>query len=145
MKWLLLPAALTAGLLVAADAKDDAKKDLDAMQGKWQLASLERDGKSVDVPKDAIRTVKGDTYTINPRPGVTIEGTYKLNADAKPKQIDITPTTGDNKGKTSLGIYEINGDTLKICWAPSGKDRPTEFKSAEGSGVFLAVHKKVKE
>jgi uncharacterized protein (TIGR03067 family) len=146
MKWMVLPAALAAGLLVAADAKDDAvKKDMDALQGKWQLVSLERDGKSVDVPKDAVRVIKGDTYTINPRPDVTIEGKFKIDPTAKPKQIDTTPTTGDNKGKTALGIYEIDGDALKICWAPAGKDRPTEFKSAEGSGVFLAVHKKVKE
>lgn len=129
MKWMLLPAALSVGLLMAADAKDDAvKKDTEAMQGKWQLVSLERDGKSVDVPKDAVRVVKDDTYTITPRPGVTIEGTYKIDPTAKPKTIDITPTTSDNKGKTALGIYEIDGDMLKICWAPSGKDRPTEFK-----------------
>ncbi len=44
-------AALSAGLLVAADAKDDAvKKDMDAPQGKWQLVSLTRDGKDADVP-----------------------------------------------------------------------------------------------
>ncbi len=129
MKWMLLPAALSVGLLTAADAKDDAvKKDTEAMQGKWQLVSLERDGKTVDVPKDAVRVVKDDTYTITPRPGVTIEGTYKIDPTAKPKTIDITPTTGDNKGKTALGIYEIDGDALKICWAPAGKDRPTEFE-----------------
>ena len=146
MKWMLLPAALTAGLLVAADAKDNAvKKDMDALQGKWQLVSLERDGKSADVPKDAVRVVKGDTYTVTPRPGVTIEGTFKIDPTAKPKAVDITQTSGENKGKTSLGIYEIDGDTLKMCWAPPGKDRPTEFKSAEGSGILLAVQKKVKE
>ena len=84
MKWMLLPAWLSAGLFVAADAKDDAvKKDMDALQGKWQLVSVERDGKSADVPKDAVRVVKGDTYTVTPRPGVTIEGTFK---------IDPTPT-----------------------------------------------------
>ena len=146
MKWMLLPAALAVGLLVAGDAKDDAvKKDMEALQGKWQIVSLERDGKSTDVAKDAVRVIKDDKYTVTPRPGVTIEGTFKIDPSAKPKTIDVTPTTGDNKGKTSLGIYEIDGDALKICWAPSGKDRPTEFKSPEGSGLFLAVHKKAKE
>ena len=146
MKWMLLPTALTVGLLVAADAKDDAvKKDMDALQGKWQLVSLDRDGKSADVPKDAVRVIKDDTYSISPRPGVTINGTFKIDPTAKPKTIDITQTSGDNKGKTSLGIYDLDGDTLKIAWAPPGKDRPTEFKSADGSGVLYAVHKKVKE
>ena len=146
MRWMLLPAALTAGLVMAADAKDDAnKKDMDALQGKWQLVSLTRDGKDQDVPKDAVRVIKDNTYTVTPRPGVTITGTFKIDATAKPKTIDMTATSGDNAGKTSLGIYDLDGDTLKICWAPPGKDRPTEFKSAEGSGVLLSVQKKAKE
>ena len=145
MKWMLLPAALTAGLFVA-DAKDDAvKKDVDAMQGKWQIVSLERDGKSVEVGKDAVRVIKDNTYTVTPRPGTTIEGMFTIDPTAKPKTFDGTATTGDNKGKTVLGIYKIEDDMLTLCWALPGKDRPTEFKSAEGSGVFLAVHKKAKE
>ncbi|HVS33990.1 MAG TPA: TIGR03067 domain-containing protein [Gemmataceae bacterium] len=146
MKWMLLPAALSAGLLFAADAKDDAvKKDMDALQGKWQITALTRDGKDAEVSKDAVRIVKDNKYTVNPNPNTTIEGTFKIDPTTKPKSIDITQTNGPNAGKTSLGVYDLDGDTLKICWAPPGKDRPTDFKSAEGSGVLLAVHKKVKE
>ena len=146
MKWMLLPAALTAGLLVAADAKDDpAKKDMDTLQGKWQLVSLTRDGKEVDVSKFAVRVIKDDKYTVQYQPDRKIEGTFKIDPTAKPKTFDLTQPSGDNAGQTSLGIYEIDGDTFKICFALPGKDRPTEFKSAEGSGVVLAVHKKAKE
>jgi hypothetical protein len=44
-----------------------------------------------------------------------------------------------------LGIYEIDGDTLKVCFDPQGKVRPTEFKSAPGSENFVNVHKRVKK
>jgi hypothetical protein len=34
------------GMLIAADARDDAaKKDLEQFQGKWNLISAEKDGK----------------------------------------------------------------------------------------------------
>ena len=44
-----------------------------------------------------------------------------------------------------LGIYEIDGDTLKAYFDPQGKKRPTEFKSAPGSANVVNVHKRVKK
>jgi hypothetical protein len=52
---------------------------------------------------------------------------------------------GPNKGAVMLGIYEIDGDTLRVCFDPEGKKRPTEFKSASGSQTFVNVHKRAKK
>ena len=54
------------------------------------------------------------------------------------------PPREKTKGKTTLSIYEIEGDTLKICSVEPGKDRPTEFSSKPGSGHFLRVFKREK-
>ena len=43
-----------------------------------------------------------------------------------------------------MGIYQIDDDTRKLCFAPSGKDRPTEFSSKPGSGHFLVIFERVK-
>jgi uncharacterized protein (TIGR03067 family) len=58
--------------------------------------------------------------------------------------MEITGTAGPNKGKTFSAIYELQGDTLKICYDLTGKARPTEFKSKAGTQLFLATYKKVK-
>ena len=42
-----------------------------------------------------------------------------------------------------VGIYEIDGDTLKICYDLDGKKHPTEFK-ATGPKIMLATYKRVK-
>ena len=40
-----------------------------------------------------------------------------------------------------LAIYERNGDTLRVCYDLSRKARPTEFKTAEGTRLFLVEYK----
>lgn len=72
-------------------------------------------------------------------------GTQKLDPSKSPKTIDMTLTEGPNKGAVMLGIYEIDGDTLKACFDPQGKKRPTEFKSAPGSAHFLNIHKRIRK
>jgi uncharacterized protein (TIGR03067 family) len=146
MSWIVLPAALTAALLVAADAKEDAiKKDGDALKGTWLVVSLERDGKVEPISKDAVRVITDDEYTMTLHPLLTIKGTYKIDPTASPKRIETTPSSGPYKDKPLLGIYELDGDVLKICYALPGKDRPTAFSSNAGSGWILSVHKKLKE
>jgi uncharacterized protein (TIGR03067 family) len=74
------------------------------------------------------------------------EGTHKLDPTKTPKQIDAVRTKGPNAGQKMLGIYELTDDTFKVCFAPPGKtERPTEFKSAAGSGQRLMVLKREKK
>jgi uncharacterized protein (TIGR03067 family) len=58
--------------------------------------------------------------------------------------LDIIGTDGPNKGKTFLAIYERDGDTLRICYDLSGKNRPKDFKSPEGTQHFLVTYKREK-
>ena len=67
-------------------------------------------------------------------------GTYTLDSDAKPKGMTITGTEGPNRGKTFPAIYELNGDTLRICYDLSGAKRPTEFKTSAGTKLYLVTY-----
>ena len=119
---------------------DDAKDD--ALEGAWLPSAAELGGKPFpdEVRKSIRLEVKGDQYTVTvgTQPD---RGTCKLNPSAKPKALDITGTEGPNKGKTILAIYERNGDTLRICYDLGGKNRPAEFKTTEGTLLFLVEYK----
>jgi uncharacterized protein (TIGR03067 family) len=122
-------------LLVVGGVARAAESPLD---GKWVLESLTRNGKADDAWKGAVREHAGDKYTMSKEGGKSVSGTMKVDADKK--TIDMMPNEGTYKGKTLLGAYELDGDTLKICFAEPGKERPT--KVADGDGLTVAVYKK---
>jgi uncharacterized protein (TIGR03067 family) len=128
----------------SAVSSGNAKND-DAMNGTWLVSSAELGGNKFpdEVSKSIKLVVKDEKYTVTvgDKPD---EGTVKLNPSAMPKAMDITGTEGPNKGKTILAIYERDGDTLRVCYDLGGKSRPTEFKSAPGTQLFLVTYKREK-
>jgi len=140
---LLIPAVVL--LLAAEEAKDAAKKELEKFTGTWQAMSIEHDGKeaAAEAVKDVKLVVKGEHYTLFTAKD-TIKGTHKLNPTKKPKQIDALRSEGPNAGETLKGIYTLDNDTFKVCFAPPGKERPTEFSTKTGGGSRLLVLKRGK-
>ncbi len=50
-----------------------------------------------------------------------------------------------NAGKTLPAIYELDADTLRICYDLSGQARPKEFKTTEGTKLYLVTYKRKKQ
>lgn len=132
---------------VLADDKADLEKEVRKFQGTWTIESSVTGGKEIPVAdlKGFIVIFEGDKHTVKKGDEVIQVGTQKLDPSKSPKTIDVTMLEGPNKGAVMLGIYEFDGDTLKACFDPQGKKRPTEFKSATGSENFVNVHKRVKK
>lgn len=139
--------AASGGSDTLADEKADLEKEVRKFQGTWTFESSEAGGKELPAGelKGFILTFEGDKHTVKKGDEVIQVGTQKLDPSKSPKTIDVTMVEGPNKGTVMLGIYEIDGDTLKVCFDPQGKKRPTEFKSAPGSENFVNVHKRVKK
>jgi uncharacterized protein (TIGR03067 family) len=118
--------------------------DLDGMQGTWNLVSAMQDGKAL--PEDKVKqttiVIEGDAFRF---PGLAEDataraGTFKLDPTKQPKEMDSTST----EKEVMLGIYELGGDSYKVCFAPVGKPRPTDFGSTPGSGQILQVWERKK-
>jgi uncharacterized protein (TIGR03067 family) len=131
-------------VLIAANAPKDeaAKKELD---GTWSVMSSESDGRKAS--KDDIKMVRlvfaGATLTTK-RGDKSAESAIVIRPGEKPKEIDVIPGDGPDKGKKLQGIYELNGDNLRICLSKPGKKRPTEFTSQADSGRVLIVLNRTK-
>jgi uncharacterized protein (TIGR03067 family) len=130
-----------------ADDKAELEKEAKEFQGTWTIESSITGG--AEIPRDQLKEFlviyEGDKHTLKYGDKVFQVGTQKIDPSKSPKTIDVTMTEGPNKGAVMLGIYEFDGDTLKVCFDPQGRKRPTEFKSAPGSQNFVNVHKRVKK
>ncbi len=135
---------LTAALLLAAAPADDANKDLNGLQGTWNVESLVRGGKFASpatVSKMQL-VISGDKATMKVPAKDDSAGTLKLDPSKKPAAIDFVR---DDK-EVLLGIYVLDGDTLRLAiQKPGGKDRPTVFESPEDSEVNVFVLKREKK
>ena len=66
---------------------------------------------------------EGGRYTIQQGERIT-RGSLKLDPAPSPKHYDVTIATGPNEGQVTHGIYEIDGDTYRVCLPLGGWDRP---------------------
>lgn len=131
---LLLAAALQAS---AAEPRNDAK----ALQGNWKPITAAIAGQPM--PDQVIKTIslkldngKYEVY-VGEHPD---RGTYTIDSEANPKKMTVTGTDGPNHGKTFPAIYELKGDTLRICYDLSGAKTPTQFKSTPGTKLYLVTY-----
>jgi uncharacterized protein (TIGR03067 family) len=133
---------------------DDAvRKDLAALEGTWVVAGKEFMGKKATkdeidkiaaefemVIKDGKRTLNDVLFN-----KVVSEATLTLDPMAKPKAMDLVYTSGDQKGTTDKAIYEVEGDTLKVCYPFDSAERPTEFAGKPDGNALFMTYKRVKK
>src|SRR3954452_6398946 len=103
---------LAAGVMVVAQAASGGDGVPNTLQGVWAVVAGEKAGQkapekdarsmTVEISRDSITFSRGDqreTFKIS------------LNSAASPLQIDLT----GEEGSTRPGIYELTGDSLKLC------------------------------
>ena len=123
-------------LFAAFTPAQDAKKELDALQGEWNADSVEKDGKKVPLGSGPKLTIKGDQWVVKVG-NIEEKITFKIDPTKTPKTIDLTYPAGIAKG-----IYKLEDGVFTLCRAV-GAARPTEFKS--GGGDVVMVYKRAKK
>jgi len=123
-----------------------ARADLKALQGTWERVAMELEGKPAP---DILITgwsssYEGDRLTLRNKDGVYRHGIVTLDPERTPKATNTWDVEGPFADQTVPGIYELNGDTVKFCFARPGQKRPTEFTTKRGTGFVYFEYKKKK-
>ena len=135
-------------LLAGDDITSAIRKDKAALQGAWKVTASEQDGEKVPAAdiKDLQLIFKADAIYVSEGGKAAENFSFLLDPLKKPKEIDLTIKIGPNKGRVDRAIYQLDGDTLRIC-IQSNKDtpRPRDFSTQVGSKLWLVVLQRTKE
>jgi uncharacterized protein (TIGR03067 family) len=158
--WRIVGVVLLAGATAGAAAPsrvadqprtDAVRKEMKKFAGTWAVVAVESNGrKGAEEDLKPLRYVfdAGGKWKLRRDDETIAEGTYEVDPTKKPRTIDfkiVSTVSERDKGATSLGIYEIEGDTLKVCrdWPGEGK-RPSDFSAAADSKQILGEYKREK-
>ena len=147
--------ALSLAPLSDCAVKDTNKNNLRKLAGRWNAQfSFDESGAKVSLEDSdyfMVLVFKEDTLvTLTGKISDGLQKAYKetsritLDTSKRPKWLDVAVQDGESKGKTFYGIYELDGDSLRICWCSTGRDRPRQFKSNEEQGHNLLSFKRLK-
>lgn len=121
------------------------------LDGTWKPVSVEISGEQVPIegPQAEVLTViSGNRVEMKLGNRTVGQGTITVDNNQQPKTIDMTmqQMIGKNSGRTehTIGIYEVSGDTLRLCIGDAAKPRPTEFRTDKSSARKLSRYRRVR-
>lgn len=129
--------ALVLGFAQAAPVpKERQKPDARLLLGTWKVVDIDR-GRP-----NGLRTTSNAQWTLGESGAMTITAASGLNPRRYQYTIDPNKNPKEFSYKVEAatthiqGIYELNGDTLKICYALSGRERPTSMEAKPGQYIY---------
>lgn len=135
---------LAAPALLSADANEQPERQ--KFVGLWKGFTVEGRGENPDRGPVKLelriteKTIKGLEFK-----GTNVvdhgEGTFVLDLSKDPKYLDGVKTNERGRQQNYIGIYTLEGDTLKWCVSPQ-KVRPETFETKKGQ--FLLILKRQK-
>lgn len=141
----LVPIAVLVAVVPQSSLADNEKDGV--LNGTWVLTSAVVDGVKTSatlIKKENHRRTFTDNKLEIQRDDLSVPITATFELDIAKGTIDITPNEGPDKGKVVPGIFDIKGDTLRMCVVDPGNPRPKEFSSKVGTGRILTEFKRKK-
>ncbi len=133
--------------LFGSGAGDETPVTLEALQGKWKMVGVGKNGNFAPpamVAKMKITmTVEGNRYTVTADGEVGDQGTIKLDTTQNPVHFDQHITAGSEAGLVHLGLVRLRDGLLENMQGETGAPRPKKFASKWNDGASLASFRKM--
>jgi uncharacterized protein (TIGR03067 family) len=132
---------------VASAPSGQPPRASEGLEGTWKKVAEEYDGQQVPQPPvTVLMEIAGNKVTFTTGNRVVGDGTIKVDTSRQPRTIDlqVTSRVGGTAGREtdSYGIYEVSGDTLKICTVGNAEQRPKTIPPPAGSGATTTTYQR---
>ncbi len=130
----LIAVMACAAMTGLATAKAEEEKS--PLEGTWSVVSMADKGETL--PESVVRNARfvfsGNKLTVRIREKVIVQTEFTIDATQSPPTIRMV-----YGGKSTAGIWQLEGDDLRICLGNSVDQIPTEFASQANSPNRMLV------
>ena len=130
------------GPVPAVEKKTEGPAAGAQLTGSYRVVGGEKSGMKIAEDRlhaVTVRVTDNVITTFDRKQQEVYAATFELDTSKKPWKITMTATrapAGGN-GAKAQGLVEVNGDTVRLIYAPPGADAPTQFITAEGQQMFV--------
>jgi uncharacterized protein (TIGR03067 family) len=136
----------------AAPPENTPARELARLQGKWRQAAEDLDGKVTKCRDGYIMSIEKELVLEFTDEGrhLAVKASLRIDPSKSPKRIDETivycPLIPSARGTTLRGIYQLEGDELKLAMPtlPWGA-RPRAFTTRKGDRFMVLTYKRMKK
>ena len=136
--------------LAAEIGGEEAKKELQKLQGSWVMVSGEMDGKKAadEHVKQSKIVYEGNQIRIvvpNQTGETIVADIVKIDPSKNSREMHFIRRNGPNAGKTLIGIYRFDtDDQYKFAFDSTGTATLKEFVTKQGTGHVRNTWNRVK-
>lgn len=122
----------------------DVASLMSSLRGPWQALYSEVDGQVTPSAEFATTTMRheGDKFIVEKKGAIAYEGNFSIDPTVTPHEIVYIYKKSEKDvfvGGPRPGIFQLEGDTLKLCFALIGHRTPRDFNTFPGSDLVLTV------
>ncbi len=111
------------------------------LDGTWVPVAADVAGKPLFVGELRVKylVLESGAYSIIDRSNHVVDrGSYLVNATARPATLDIVGCDGPGAGRTLLAIFQLDDDSLTVCYDLDGDERPANMQP-KGDQLLLSI------
>lgn len=100
------------------------------LDGTWVPVAADVAGKPLFLAELRVKyfVLESGAYSIIDRTNHVVDrGSYYVNEAADPATLDIVGRDGPGAGRTLLAIFQLDDDSLTVCYDLDGQERPANM------------------
>ncbi len=139
-------AALALGNAMAAQPETNGAGNFERLHGTWVAVHAVRNGRDADYLRGQRLSFDSNRFASRGEQGdVLFQGTYRLDFETSPAQIDFRHERDSLQGTTWKGIFQVTGNTLRVCHnAPNPHAaRPRDFEARPASECIVILFRRL--